>query len=59
MSNLPDNLQRVQARIRDLSKSLGLDFFDTIASLSRISLVMTRSSFEKCSRRSLMNCPEP
>ena len=31
----------------------------TIASLSRISLVTTRSSLPKCSRRSLMNCPEP
>ena len=31
----------------------------TIASLSRISLVMTRLSLPKCSRRSLMNCPDP
>jgi hypothetical protein len=31
----------------------------TIASLSRISLVMTRSSLPKCSRRSFTNCPEP
>ena len=31
----------------------------TIASRSRISLVITRSSEPKCSRRSLMNWPEP
>jgi stage V sporulation protein R len=28
--NLPDNLLRVQKRIRDLAASLGLDFFETI-----------------------------
>jgi stage V sporulation protein R len=31
--NLPDNLQRVQRRICDLAKTLGLDFFDTIFEL--------------------------
>jgi stage V sporulation protein R len=31
--NLPDNLLRVQRRIRDLSQSLGLDFFETIFEL--------------------------
>src|SRR5947207_15907470 len=31
----------------------------TTASRSRISEVITRSSLEKCSRKSLTNCPEP
>ena len=30
-----------------------------MASLSRISLTMTRSSVPRCSRKSLMNWPEP